>query len=107
MLNKCINGRFLSALLVICFFIILLSQLAVLYNNKKFPAGNFLFESVLLNISKCLLQVGNQIINMFRSNGKTNGIWIDSLIPHLFFRQLRMRRRSRMDHQGFDIRYIG
>lgn len=42
MLNKCINDDFLTRLLVICFFIILLSQLAVLYNNKKFPAGNFI-----------------------------------------------------------------
>lgn len=41
MLNKCINDDFLTRLLVICFFIILLSQLALLYNNKKIPRREF------------------------------------------------------------------
>ena len=60
--------------------------------------------SDLLYCFKSFLQILNNIIDIFCSDGKTNGIWLNTLIQQFFLCALAVCSRSRMNNQRF---YIG
>lgn len=51
----------------------------------------------LLYCGKTFLQVGDNIVDMFRADGKSNGSGGNLLVGKLFLCQLGVRRRGRMD----------
>ena len=61
----------------------------------------------LSNRAECFLHILENIVNMFRTDRKPDGIWADTLVSQLFFCTLTVCRGSRVDDQGFDIRYVG
>ena len=96
-------------------------QFACPQNNKnslhqKSACRKELFQQapVLIQYSSCrsfhrgkaFLQIRNDVIDMFRADGKADGVRFDTLIQQFLFAQLRVRRRGRMDHEGFYIRHI-
>ena len=60
-----------------------------------------------LHCRKCLLQILDNVVNIFRSDGQTDRVRFDSLLQKLLRRKLGMRRGCRMNHKGFYIRHIG
>lgn len=64
----------------------------------------FLTSYFLLNCLKCLIQILDNIIDIFGTDGKTDGVWFDSLIQQFFLGALAVRGGCRMDYQRF---YIG
>ena len=56
---------------------------------------------------KPFLQIGDDIVDMLCTNGKTDGVLLDSLIGKLFCGELTVGRRCRMDYKALDIGYIG
>ena len=46
---------------------------------------------------------GNQVGGVFRTNGKPDRVWFNSLIQELLSGELGMCRAGRVDYQGFDI----
>ena len=55
---------------------------------------------------KALLQIPDDIVNVFGSDGQTDRILIDACRFQLLRRHLRMSRVVRMDHQALDVRHI-
>ena len=64
----------------------------------------FYFVSFLLNCLKCLIQILDDIVDVLGTDGKTDGVWFDSLIQQFFLGALAVRGGCRMDYQRF---YIG
>ena len=56
---------------------------------------------------QCLLQVGKQVVDVFRADGKPDRSREDFLNCLLLWCQLSMSGTGRMDDQRFDIGYIG
>lgn len=54
-----------------------------------------------------MLQVCENVIDVFRTDGQADGVGLDALIQQLFFRQLAVGGGCRMDYQAFYVRYIG
>lgn len=44
----------------------------------------FYFVSFLLNCLKCLIQILDDIVDVLGTDGKTDGVWFDSLIQQFF-----------------------
>ena len=63
-----------------------------------------LYSVFLLYCLECLVQVLNDIIDILSSDGKTDGVWFDSLIQQFFLGALAVSGGCRMDHQRF---YVG
>ena len=53
-----------------------------------------------------LFLIGNDTIYVLCANGKTNRIWLDTLVKQLIRRKLGMCGGSRMNYQAFHIRHI-
>ena len=64
----------------------------------------FCFVSFLLNCLKCLIQILDDIVDVLGTDGKTDGVWFDSLIQQFFLGALAVCSGCRMDHQRF---YVG
>ena len=65
------------------------------------------FYGLLLKSGKAPRKVFDNIINMFGTDGETDGIRADSLFQKFLFRKLGMGRGGRMDHQALHVRHIG
>ena len=63
--------------------------------------------SELLNSVEAFLKVGDNIINVFCTNGKTDRVRLDSLVKKLSIVQLAVRRGRRMNDKALDVGYIG
>ena len=63
----------------------------------------FYFVSFLLNCLKCLIQILDDIVDVLGTDGKTDGVWFDSLIQQFFLGALAVCSGCRMDHQRFYI----
>ena len=63
--------------------------------------------SRLLDCFKCRVKRCNQVIYVFRADGKANGVRFDTLVQQLFICQLTVGGCIGMDDQGLDIRHIG
>ena len=63
-----------------------------------------LFLTSYLNCLECLIQILDNIIDIFGTDGKTDGVWFDSLIQQFFLGALAVSGGCRMDYQRF---YIG
>ena len=54
----------------------------------------------VLDGSEALFEIGDNIVDVLRADGKADGRGRDALIEELFLGQLRVRRGRRMDDQG-------
>ena len=55
---------------------------------------------------KCLIQIFDDIVNVFSTDRKTDGVRVDALLFQFFLCQLSMSSRSWMDNQRLNICYI-
>ena len=56
--------------------------------------------------SEALFEVGDDIVDVLRADGKADGRGRDALIEQLFLGQLRVRRGRRMDDEGLHVRDV-
>lgn len=56
---------------------------------------------------ECLLQIGQDIVDMLRSDGQAHRAWPDAGLGQLLLAHLGMGGTGRMDGQGLDVRHIG
>ena len=56
---------------------------------------------------KPLFQIRNDVDNVLRADGKTDGAGRNALVFQFRFRQLGMGGRSRMDHQALHVSHVG
>ena len=75
--------------------------------DTPFPIPAARGQAIRLQCCKRLLQIGNDIINMLRADGKANGAAADAHIRQFFIGQLGMGGGCGMDHQNLDIRHVG
>ena len=66
----------------------------------------FYFVSFLLNCLKCLIQILDDIVDVLGTDGKTDGVWFDSLIQQFFLGALAVRGGCRMDYQRLHICHV-
>ena len=66
-----------------------------------------MYDKWLFDCVEPVLQVGNDIVNMFGTDGQTDGIGFYSLVSQFFLCQLAVGRGSGMDNEAFDVSYIG
>ena len=55
---------------------------------------------------KRLLQVRNNVVDVFRADGQANRVLRNALIRQLFVRQLGMRRRCRVNDKALHVRDV-
>ena len=60
--------------------------------------------ALLVQRGEGLLQIPNDVLGVLGTDGKTDGVWFDSLIQQFFLGALAVRGGCRMDYQRF---YIG
>ena len=69
----------------------------------------FLYNMTFLFLQsrEALFKICNDVVNMLCSDGKTDGILVNSLVVKFSLCKLRMGSSCRMDHKTLYICYIG
>ncbi len=62
--------------------------------------------SLIFYCLKCCVQSCNQVFCFLNTDGKTNCVWLDTLVKKLFLCALAVCSCCRMDHQRFYICHI-
>ena len=61
----------------------------------------------LLDSSKALFQISNNIIDMLSADGQADGVGLNALIQQLLGAQLAVSGSRRMDDQALHISHVG